>query len=65
MTEDTASTEKPGSQEARQLGCTCPVVDNHYGQGIPGVKITMPGGTTERLYWISASCPLHGTPPPE
>jgi len=24
---------KPGSAEAVDLGCTCPIIDNHYGKG--------------------------------
>ena len=43
----------PGSDEAVKKGCTCPVTDNHYGQGIRIVgKIQ---------FWITDSCPIHGT----
>ena len=42
----------PGSKEAVKIGCTCAVLDNHYGAGIYGGR----GGT----FWVSASCPLHG-----
>lgn len=39
----------PGSREALALGCRCPVLDNHHGEG-------MPGG----LFWISGDCSIHG-----
>lgn len=45
----------PGSPEAIAAGCTCPVIDNHHGKGIP----TRAG---ERLFWYDSTCPLHGTP---
>lgn len=38
----------PGSPEATKTGCTCPVIDNHYGAG-------RPDGT----FWINGLCPLH------
>lgn len=41
----------PGSPDATRAGCTCPVIDNHYGRGIGG------DGQT---YWINGDCPLHG-----
>lgn len=41
----------PGSPEAREQGCTCPVLDNAHGAGYMGI----PG------HWcISCECPLHG-----
>lgn len=42
----------PGSKEARDLGCECPVMDNRYGLGIP-----QPDGVP--LYWRSDICELH------
>jgi len=42
----------PGSEEAQQAGCKCPVIDNHYGEGF-----IMNG---ERVFWMSENCPLHG-----
>jgi len=52
----------PGSAEAVEQGCTCPVIDNCYGEGIPMGKDGSP------LFWHSENCPLHGrsalnTPP--
>lgn len=43
----------PGSDEAIKQGCTCPVLDNAHGKGIP----TKDGP----MFWIAASCPLHGS----
>jgi hypothetical protein len=43
----------PGSEEAIRLGCTCAVIDNHYGKGF-----LMSDG--EAHFWISSDCPLHG-----
>lgn len=37
----------PGSKEARDEGCTCPVMDNPY-KGIEGMYVT------------NFDCPLHG-----
>ena len=39
----------PGSKEAVDRGCTCPVIDNHNGKGLGN-----------GMFWISAECPLHG-----
>ncbi len=45
----------PGSIESREQGCTCPVIDNHFGKGIPS-KSDVP------QFWISGDCPLHAHP---
>ena len=42
----------PGSDEAIDQGCACPVLDNGHGRG-PGP------------FWINVYCPLHGAPPPQ
>ncbi len=43
---------KPGSQEARDGGCLCPVMDNNYGAGR--------GGNGPRWGWIVVgNCPVH------
>lgn len=39
----------PGSKEAVEQGCTCAVIDNHYGEGFGD-----PPG-----FWITGGCPLH------
>ena len=45
----------PGSEEAIERGCTCPVMDNHYGRGV----------FFDGAYhlWYNADCPLHGAAP--
>lgn len=43
---------KPGTEEAREAGCECPVIDNHYGRGV--------GGMGEKLgWWFNQHCPYH------
>ena len=39
----------PGSDEALDLGCTCPVLDNGHGRG-----------RGDGQFWIMEDCPLHG-----
>lgn len=41
----------PGSIEAQHQGCTCPVLDNAHGKGLP-----MSSGPA---WWIMEKCPLH------
>jgi hypothetical protein len=36
---------RPGSKEAQEQGCLCPVLDN--------------GGATE-YFWVNGGCPIHG-----
>lgn len=55
MTYTAEETGTPGSPLAVNNGCTCAVLDNHRGQGIPLTK----GGVTRSTYWVSADCPLH------
>ena len=43
----------PGSQEARERGCTCPVIDNNFGEG-------MPDGHGGVEFDMNFACPLHG-----
>jgi hypothetical protein len=43
----------PGSKKAREQGCTCPVLDNYYGDGIGRDE----NGIT--IFWISEGCPIH------
>ena len=42
----------PGSDEAIECGCTCPVLDNHYGHGVPNSN----GGVD---FWYTSDCPVH------
>lgn len=48
----TSNIPNPGSNDALDKGCTCPVLDNGHGKGrvIDG-KIQ---------FWINWDCPLHG-----
>lgn len=48
----------PGSDDAIEQGCTCPVMDNGRGYGYMGMA---------GVYFMQADCPLHGdfTPDPE
>lgn len=41
----------PGSGEAIEQGCTCPILDNGHGRGYMGI---------EGQFIITAGCPLHG-----
>ena len=42
----------PGSKEAREQGCLCPVIDNEHGKGYLG--------NGERFgFVINENCPLH------
>ena len=41
----------PGSIEAIEKGCRCPVIDNHYGRGVDDK-----GG----VFWYTSDCPIHG-----
>jgi len=45
----------PGSPEAGEQGCRCPVLDNARGYGYLGIGPTAG-------WWRSGNCPLHGTP---
>ena len=40
----------PGTQEAIDAGCICPVMDNHYGRGYMGIEGTF-------VYVVG--CPVH------
>lgn len=44
----------PGSKEAIDKGCKCPVIDNHYGKGI------VMNGSDEPNFWVSGDCKTHG-----
>jgi len=43
----------PGSKEAQDAGCTCPVWDNHYGEGVDYED--------KKVFWMVEGCPLHDT----
>lgn len=44
----------PGSKEAVEQGCTCPIVDNHYGAGVVMKEGEKPA------FWYRSTCPMHG-----
>jgi len=44
----------PGSDEATEMGCTCPVLDNAHGVGF---AINREGVA---VFWINETCPIHG-----
>lgn len=46
----------PGSSEAVESGCACPVLDNGRGRG------AREGDDGKPLFWITAGCPLHSIP---
>jgi hypothetical protein len=46
----------PGSLEAIELGCLCPILDNAHGAGSGYV-----GNDGQPLFWIEEGCPIHGT----
>lgn len=52
----------PGSAEAIEAGCKCPVIDNHHGNGFPALDRD---GGRRTAFWISAECPIHGIKTPE
>ncbi len=54
----TAPDPRPGSPEAVQRGCACPVIDNGHGRGHLGEG-------EKYGWWMNASCPLHGEPKEE
>ena len=47
-------TQNPGSFEAADMGCTCPVLDNGYGRGCGRVD-----ENGKPQFWITDGCPLH------
>jgi len=47
-------TPNPGSKEAIEQGCTCPVYDNAHGKGIPF--------DGETCFWYDSTCNVHGVP---
>ena len=48
-------TPNPGSKEAQEMGCTCPVMDNHYGKGFMQ-------GDNGPMFWMTKDCGVHWMP---
>lgn len=46
-----SKTPNPGSDEAGEMGCICPVLDNGHGNE----KL----GRSRRGFWIDERCPVH------
>lgn len=44
-------TPNPGSDEALEKGCLCPVLDNAHGEG---------RGLDGSVFWVASDCPIHG-----
>lgn len=44
----------PGSPEAKEKGCKCPVLDNGHGRGSG-----MTDDEGKPMFWIVVGCPLH------
>lgn len=44
----------PGSQEAIEIGCVCPVEKNNKGAGAYRNKSGFP------VFWFDKGCPIHG-----
>ena len=44
----------PGSDEALDEGCTCPVMDNRYGDGA-----RVDPKTGKVMFWYTEGCPVH------
>jgi hypothetical protein len=55
--EDTMNNPNPGSEEAIELGCECPVMDNNHGKGLPWPNGR---GGYDTAFWTNGDCPLHG-----
>lgn len=47
----------PGSPEAIEKGCACPILDNAHGRGYMGGVKDQNGGV---IFVMRADCPLHG-----
>lgn len=46
----------PGSKEASELGCICPVLDNGHGRG------AYQDETGQWQFWVTGGCPVHDPP---
>ena len=53
---DTSKIPNPGSTEALDMGCRCPVIDNNHGRS--PVYVDEHG---QSQWWINEECPLHGS----
>lgn len=44
----------PGSPQAIQSGCLCPMEENFHGEHAPHL-----GADLEPLWWVQTGCPIH------
>ncbi len=51
----------PGSITAKHMGCTCPVLDNEHGRGIPWPREDGLDPVEHPSFYVNERCPLHGT----
>ena len=51
----------PGSNEAIEAGCTCPVFDNAHGAGIPWPREDGKDPNKCPSFWVNEECKLHGS----
>jgi hypothetical protein len=49
----------PGSREAIEQGCRCPVLDNSYGRGVPWPRDDGKDPEEHPSFYVSGDCPLH------
>lgn len=49
----------PGSKNAVALGCTCPVMDNHHGRGVPWPRDDGKDPTEHPSFYVTEGCPVH------
>lgn len=49
----------PGSDAAVEVGCTCPVMDNAHGNGVPWPREDGKDPKDYPSFWINESCPIH------
>ena len=51
-----SETPNPGSREAIDLGCVCPVLDNNHGRQSPW---------GDGNWWVVLGCPVHAPEGPQ
>lgn len=60
----------PGSWTARKRGCTCPVIENRWGDGVPQqpkneLGLDPPRSGDEVYFLVAPDCPIHKIMPEE
>lgn len=49
----------PGSNEAIDQGCTCPVLDNAHGRGVPWPREDGLDPNEHPSFYVVEGCPIH------